>query len=171
MLAYVDDVIAGRNNSAKLKGFKLFKSMLLHEIPYLVIFLGYWNCSKQKRNISLCQRRYAWDIAESGLLGCKPASFLMDENHKLALATPRVVRYLTGNLGQGVFFSYNRDLYVPAYCDSDWVRCPLTRRSLTGYFVMLGQSMVSLKKKSNIPYLDHLRVSIHGKNNLWIAMA
>ncbi|GKD00390.1 hypothetical protein Tco_1170664 [Tanacetum coccineum] len=62
-------------------------------------------------------------------------------------AALRVVRHLKGNLGQGIMLSSNNDLYVSAYCDSDWVRCPLTQRSLTGYFVMLGHSSVSWNTK------------------------
>nr|GEW70046.1 copia protein [Tanacetum cinerariifolium] len=43
----------------------------------------------------LCQRKYALDIIiELALLGCKPASFPLDENHKLALATGSLLRDL-----------------------------------------------------------------------------
>ncbi|KAI9161691.1 hypothetical protein LWI28_019793 [Acer negundo] len=45
-------------------------------------------------------------------------------------AALRVVRYLKGAPGQGLFFSSNSDFRLRAYCDSDWAGCPLTRRSL-----------------------------------------
>lgn len=53
-------------------------------------------------------------------------------------AALRVVRYLKGNPGQGIFLKATNYLRLDAYCDSDWASCPITRRSLTGYFVMLG---------------------------------
>lgn len=34
-----------------------------------------------------------------------------------------------------------------AYCDADWGACPLTRRSLTGYYIFLGGCLVSWKTK------------------------
>ncbi|KAJ4771370.1 Retroelement pol polyprotein-like [Rhynchospora pubera] len=62
-------------------------------------------------------------------------------------AAIRVMRYLKGSPGQGILLSANSDLTLYGYCDSDWATCPLTRRSLTGYFVMLGTSPISCKTK------------------------
>ena len=62
-------------------------------------------------------------------------------------AALRVVHYLKGNPGQGIFLSSNSDLRLFAYYDSDWASCPLTRRSLTGYIVLLGNSPISWKTK------------------------
>ena len=39
------------------------------------------------------------------------------------------------------------DLQLYGWCDSDWATCPLTRRSLTGLIVFLGNSPVSWKTK------------------------
>lgn len=62
-------------------------------------------------------------------------------------AALRVVRYLKSNPGQGILLSSTSSLSLSAYCDADWASCPLTRRSLTAYFVFLGDSPISWKTK------------------------
>lgn len=149
--------------------------------------------------IYLCQRKYTLDIiSETGLLGVKPVSFPLEQNHKLALAegeplsnpSPyrrlvgrliylsttrpelsyaihilsqfmaapkpaqweaalRVVRYLKNDPGLGILLSSDSDLSLSAWCDSDYAGCPLTRRSLTGYFVQLGGSPLSWKTRKH----------------------
>lgn len=59
----------------------------------------------------------------------------------------RVVRYLKNSLGQGILFKSSSQLQLRPYCDADWATCPLTRRSLTSYFVLLGDSPISWKTK------------------------
>ena len=54
-----------------------------------------------------------------------------------------VLRYLKSNLGQGLFFPSHNDLSLRAFSDSDWVGCPISRRSTTGYCVFLGSSLIS----------------------------
>lgn len=71
-------------------------------------------------------------------------------------AALRVVRYLKGTAGQGIMLrtagqgimlSSKSDLSLSAYCDADWSACPLTRRSLSAYVTLVGDSLVSWKTK------------------------
>lgn len=59
----------------------------------------------------------------------------------------RVVRYLKGSPGQGIFFRADDQLRISAFCDADWSGCPLSRRSLSAYIVFLGDSPVSWRTK------------------------
>ncbi|KAK2999227.1 hypothetical protein RJ639_023968 [Escallonia herrerae] len=62
-------------------------------------------------------------------------------------AALRVLRYLKAAPGQGLFLPADSPLQIYAFCDSDWASCPLTRCSVTGYFVSLGNSPISWRTK------------------------
>ncbi|CAM8888862.1 unnamed protein product [Rhodiola kirilowii] len=62
-------------------------------------------------------------------------------------AAHRLLRYIKGAPAQGLFFSAKSDLILSAFCDADWAACPKTRRSTTGFCVLIGESLVSWKSK------------------------
>uniref|UniRef100_A0A3Q7J9Y0 Reverse transcriptase Ty1/copia-type domain-containing protein n=1 Tax=Solanum lycopersicum TaxID=4081 RepID=A0A3Q7J9Y0_SOLLC len=62
-------------------------------------------------------------------------------------AAMRLVRYIKSNPGQGILLSSKKSLELEAFCDSEWAACPNTRRSVTGYMVKLGDSLISWKSK------------------------
>ncbi|KAL6565862.1 hypothetical protein OROHE_004917 [Orobanche hederae] len=198
VLVYVDDLIISGNHSVALRSFKAYLSdcFRMKDLGPLKYFLGI-EVARSTSGLFLCQRKYTLDIiTEAGLLGAKPATFPIEQNHKLGLATGakltdkesyrrlvgrlvylsvtrpdlaysvhilsqfmqeprqehwdaalRVVRYLKGTPGQGILLSADCDLSLQGWCDSDWASCPLTRRSLTGWLVFLGQSPISWKTK------------------------
>ncbi|KAA3485389.1 ABC transporter C family member 3-like [Gossypium australe] len=41
--------------------------------------------------------------------------------------TIRIVRYLKGVPGQGIFLYTDSELSLKGWCDLDWVACPITR--------------------------------------------
>ena len=57
------------------------------------------------------------------------------------------MRYLKHRPGQGIFLPSTSNFQLSAYCDSDWAGCPLSRNSITGYFIFLGNSPISWKTK------------------------
>ena len=59
----------------------------------------------------------------------------------------RVLRYLKNYPGQGVLLSAKSAPFLNVYCDSDWGRCPDSRKSVTGYCILLGDSPVSWRTK------------------------
>ncbi|XP_077237143.1 putative mitochondrial protein AtMg00240 [Tasmannia lanceolata] len=62
-------------------------------------------------------------------------------------AAHRLLRYIKQSPGQGILLSFSINTQLHAFCDSDWASCPETRRSVTGYCILLGSSPVSWKSK------------------------
>ncbi|XP_074306524.1 uncharacterized protein LOC141641774 [Silene latifolia] len=198
VLIYVDDLVIAGNDSAAITKFKSYLGECFHmkDLGKLKYFLGL-EVSRSREGIYLSQRKYALDIiAETGLLGSKPAATPIEQNHRLGLASGplcddaeayrrligrlvylavtrpdlsyavhilsrflsnprrehmaaahRVVRYLKGSPGQGILLRADRPLSISGWCDSDWGGCPTSRRSITGWFVTLGDSPISWKTK------------------------
>lgn len=59
----------------------------------------------------------------------------------------RVVRYLKGTPGQGILLRADSDLKMRGWSDSDWGSCRLSRKSVSGWYITLGQSPISWKSK------------------------
>ncbi|GKF47338.1 uncharacterized mitochondrial protein-like protein, partial [Tanacetum coccineum] len=97
--------------------------------------------------------------------GCKLSAFPIEQGLKLGKeesesrvnandprnnhleATNRVLGYLEATPGQGILISRVGDPFLTAYCNSDWLGCPYTRRLRTGYMFLLGGTPISWKTK------------------------
>lgn len=62
-------------------------------------------------------------------------------------AAIHVIKYLAGTMDWGLYYPANSEIKLTAYCDSDWGSCAFSAKSLTGYCVFLGDSLVSWKTK------------------------
>ncbi|XP_042007450.1 uncharacterized mitochondrial protein AtMg00810-like [Salvia splendens] len=62
-------------------------------------------------------------------------------------AAEKILRYLKSSPGHGLFYLSNSKVSLSIFSDADWAACPDTRKSITGYCLFLGSSMVSWKAK------------------------
>ncbi|XP_040960292.1 uncharacterized mitochondrial protein AtMg00810-like [Gossypium hirsutum] len=62
-------------------------------------------------------------------------------------AAIRIVRYIKKNPRQGILLSAAGRPEINAYCDSDWASCSMTRKSVPGFCIKLGDSLILWKSK------------------------
>ena len=75
------------------------------------------------------------------------SKFMQSPREPHLKAAYHVLRYLKQDPTMGIFISNKADFTVSAYCDSDWAACPESRRSVSGYLVLMGDSPISWKSK------------------------
>jgi hypothetical protein len=62
-------------------------------------------------------------------------------------AVHRIMRYLKGTPGKGLWFRSNGHLVIDGYSDVDWASCLDERRSTSRYCVFVGGNLVSWRSK------------------------
>ncbi|GJS12195.1 putative reverse transcriptase domain-containing protein [Tanacetum coccineum] len=68
----------------------------------------------------------------------------MHSHLKLAF---RVLRYQKDSPGKGIEFKKSNQFDIKVFVDYDWAKCKVTRKSVTGFTVYLGNNLVSWKSK------------------------
>ena len=67
------------------------------------------------------------------------------DHHLTALK--HTLSYVSSTASQGIVLQGSTKLNLQAFSDSDWASCVDTRKSITGYLIMLGNSPISWKSK------------------------
>uniref|UniRef100_A0A3Q7I3X3 Reverse transcriptase Ty1/copia-type domain-containing protein n=1 Tax=Solanum lycopersicum TaxID=4081 RepID=A0A3Q7I3X3_SOLLC len=75
------------------------------------------------------------------------SQFMQSPREPHLKAAYHVLRYLQHDPTLGVFINNKPDVTISAYCDSDWASCPDSRKSVSGYLVLMGDSPISWKSK------------------------
>lgn len=84
-LIYVDDVILAGNDTDKIQKIKSYldSRFNIKDLGPIEYFLGI-EVERSEEGLVLSQRKYTLDIlGESGLHGCRPSDFPIEQNHKL----------------------------------------------------------------------------------------
>ncbi|GJU34759.1 putative RNA-directed DNA polymerase [Tanacetum coccineum] len=169
---YVDDIIVTGNNIDEINKFKQFLSskFLIKDLGKLKYFLGI-EVVNIPEGICLTLRKYCTELlSEFGMLACKPCGIPIESNpdSKKLVSKFGDDEALTGItqyqklVGKLIYLTMTRpDISYAVHCLSQVMhspmkshlrlafraKCKITRRSITGYSVFLGNNLVSWKSK------------------------
>lgn len=65
-------------------------------------------------------------------------------------AAVHVLKYLKRIIDQAILINNDSSYQLEAYYDSDWVACPATKQSISGFFIMFSGSPISWKSKKQV---------------------
>nr|XP_016451361.1 PREDICTED: uncharacterized mitochondrial protein AtMg00810-like [Nicotiana tabacum] len=162
VVVHPDDILLSGNDEGEISSLKLFldNQFRIKGLGHWYYFLGLENFI-EAAGVIMCQRKFAMDVLTdlnvwSGLLLPDLAlsihhlsQFIHASTVSHMAATFHVLKYVKGALSQGLFMSADFDFTLQAYCDSDWDACANSRKSVSGYLVMLGSSLLVWKSKKH----------------------
>nr|XP_017224964.1 PREDICTED: uncharacterized mitochondrial protein AtMg00810-like [Daucus carota subsp. sativus] len=165
VLVYVDDLLVTGNDLPEIESIKslLHQNFIIKDLGDLKYFLGI-EVFRTDESIQLNQKKYKLDLlADAHLTDCTPAAFPLSKGLHLSTkdlsqflqapaqphydATLHVLKYLKGTLNVGLFYKANTPLHLTAYSDADLGTCSFSAKSLSGYAIFLGSSLISWKTK------------------------
>lgn len=75
------------------------------------------------------------------------SQFISQPHEHHLTAAHKVLRYLKGSTSLGLFYSSSSTLEASMFDDADWGTCTDTHRSVTGFCLFLGNSLISWRSK------------------------
>nr|GEU61449.1 hypothetical protein [Tanacetum cinerariifolium] len=143
----------------------LYADFAMTDLGPLNYFLGI-SATRTTSGIFLSQTTYATEILERAqMLNCNPCRTPVDTEKKLepqgsplclymhdsqelhVNAMKRVPRHRRGTTDLGLQLFRSTTSQLIAYSDADWAGCPATRRSTSGYYVFLGDNLLTWSSK------------------------
>ncbi|GJR30630.1 ribonuclease H-like domain-containing protein [Tanacetum coccineum] len=173
LLLYVDDIVLTTSSKSLLQQIirSLHQEFAMTNLSPLNYFLGI-SITRDSPGLFLSQKKYAIELLDRAytdhcslqyLTFTRPdisyavqqvCLYMHDPREPHFSALKRILHYVRGTLDYGLqlFSSSNTDLV--AYSDVDWAGCPTTRCSTFGYYVFLGNNLLSWSSKRQ-PMLSH----------------
>ncbi|GJR06763.1 retrovirus-related pol polyprotein from transposon TNT 1-94 [Tanacetum coccineum] len=163
LLVYVDDILIVSKDTSFITLIKqhLHTKFSIKDLGPLHFYLGI-EFLKNASGLAMTQRKYALELLEcADVLNLKPIATPMDPISKLndtdgyLLLDPSTYRTLVGKL---LYLTITRpDLSFTAQglltmmlSSGDWASCATTIRSVSGYAIFLGHSLISWQSKKQI---------------------
>ena len=80
------------------------------------------------------------------------SQFMQDPKEPHLQALQHVLQYISGTITKGILLNVSEQLTLQAFSDADWAASPNSRKSVTGYLILLGKSPIlwKSKKQSNV---------------------
>ena len=75
------------------------------------------------------------------------SQFLQAPREPHMKAARHVLHYLKGAPALGILLNNSPSFDLLAYCDADWASCPHSRKSVSGFVIFLGNTLISWKSK------------------------
>nr|GEU50484.1 ribonuclease H-like domain-containing protein [Tanacetum cinerariifolium] len=132
--------------------FSLHREFDMTDLGALNYFLGI-SVTRETTGMFLSQKRYAMELLERAhMLNCNPTRTPVDTEFKLGpegtpISYPTLYQSLVGTLEFGLQLYASSESSLVAFFDVDSAGCPATRRSTSGYYVFMGNNILSWSSK------------------------
>ncbi|KAL0410856.1 UNVERIFIED_CONTAM: Retrovirus-related Pol polyprotein from transposon RE1 [Sesamum latifolium] len=165
LLIYVDDVLLAGPSSTLLLQVKTYLDDMftIKDLGAAKFFLSL-QIARYDASLCLHQAKYIHDIVfDVGLLHDKctttplPPGLKLSQDSGALMSDPslyrrlnaalHVVLYLKRSSAFGLSFPSSNSFQLRTFFDTDWVSCSDSRKSLTGFFIFLGDALISWKTK------------------------